>query len=284
MDMLIAGEREKEKLSDAENGIPSLQRNDPSDISQYTNSLTSITSESTSGNSDWFAKLDYASLESSTSHDDVTASLDDITSSSASYWWDAGIGDRDNRPTGIPYKVTTTFEEDIRNRVHLNLDNDNSSFEELRAQRLANHLRSVQQSRYLTDNYREQITTATGEVMGGFRPVAAGRDRKIVVDVHGALSNRPVMPVKPKPQIRREGPKLFSLEDAIATRSYANQSKDFTQSRDNSMTSPPWNEHFDEPESDVPWYEMSEYETGRGRHWDSDTSTSDESPAPQSYV
>ena len=107
MDMLIAGEREKEKLSDTENGLLHIKRSDV-DGSQYTNSFTSITSESTSGNSDWFAKLDYVNLDTSTSHEDVTASHDDVTSSSASYWWDAGVGDRD-RTGGPPYKVMLSF-------------------------------------------------------------------------------------------------------------------------------------------------------------------------------
>ena len=141
IDLLIAGERRKEEEEDAESrasvyGPPSL----------YTSTFTSITSDA-SETSDWYNRLTLESL-ASTSTDDVIQqqdmSYDVTTSDSASYWWDIGEKQIESRD----FTVSVPYTKEVRRRIHLNLENDSSSIDELRNHRLASHLRSVQQARY----------------------------------------------------------------------------------------------------------------------------------------
>lgn len=148
IDLLIAGERKREHEEDE--GI----RNSVDSGTSYhappslaTSTFTSVTSDA-SGSSDWYNRLCLQSLEDTTSTDDVAhndASFDVTTSESASYWWDVGDKQFESRD----FKVSVPYSNEIRRRIHLNLENDESSVHELRNQRLASHMRSVQQTRYV---------------------------------------------------------------------------------------------------------------------------------------
>lgn len=147
IDLLIAGERAMEKSSDSEQTASSGASRDahPEGIgsmgSIYTSTFTSITSE-TSGASDWCSRLGFTSLET-TSSDDAT---NDVTTDTASYWWDAcdnrqDVGTRDFK-VSLPYGGN-----DIKRKIHLNLENDWLTYDELREHRLKSHLRSMHQTR-----------------------------------------------------------------------------------------------------------------------------------------
>jgi len=41
-----------------------------------------------------------------------------------------------------------------------------------------------------SETYRERITTSTGEVIGGFKSPGEATQRKVLIDVNGALRNR----------------------------------------------------------------------------------------------
>lgn len=146
IDLLIAGERRKEEDLEIEN-IP-IERRDSyqQPPSLYTSTFTSITSDA-SCSSDWCNRLCLGSLEDSYSADDVTkndVSFDVTASDTASYWWDAGDKELESRD----FKLSVPYSREIRRRIHLNLENDGSTVHELRNRRLANHIKSVQQTRY----------------------------------------------------------------------------------------------------------------------------------------
>ncbi|XP_053386913.1 synphilin-1-like isoform X2 [Mercenaria mercenaria] len=301
IDLLIAGERTREKGSDSEHTISSSESKDSNpDVgslgSIYTSTFTSITSE-TSGASDWYSKLGLTSLET-TSSDDVT---NDTTTDSASYWWDIGNDNPDVESRN--FKVSFPYGNDIRRKIHLNLENDGSTFDELREHRLRSHLRSMQQTRFSSDNYRERITTSTGEIMGGFQHPHTGStgdvtavsrpersERRVIVDVNGALLNRNARSFnKPRPKPRKRGkPQLFTLEDAIATKPITESEFRERYDRRSAMTSGPLN---------MRWENMSvtDEEEDRSMTWSdygrsyiygirSDTDTTSGSQTPQSYV
>ncbi|XP_060602722.1 synphilin-1-like isoform X2 [Ruditapes philippinarum] len=302
IDLLIAGERNREKASDeSEHTVSSAESRDsiPDGVgsigSMYTSTFTSITSE-TSGASDWYSKLGLASLET-TSSDDVT---NDTTTDTASYWWDIG---NDNQAEESPnFKVSFPYGNDIRRKIHLNLENDGFSFDELREHRLRSHLRSMQQTRFSSDNYRERITTSTGEVMGGFQqhPVADNTDdgigvtssghsgNRVVIDVNGALRERHSFN-KPKPKPRKRGKQqLFTLEDAIATKPITESEFRERYDRRSALTSGPLNMRWenmsvtdDEEDRSMTW---SDYGKSYPHGIRSDTDTTSGSQTPQSYV
>ncbi|XP_052787803.1 protein phosphatase 1 regulatory subunit 12A-like isoform X1 [Mya arenaria] len=221
IDLLIAGEREREKdeSADADHRTSSESRDSfqSRQPPSYTSTFTSITSNASSA-SDWCNRLPLTSLESTTTDDIIStdASRDHTNSESTSYWWDI-----EDNPYGShqDLQVRAPLNQDIRRRIHLNLENDSSSYHELRQQRIVNHLKSIQQARFSSDNYRERITTSSGEVMGGFDtpPETDVPSRRVLVDVNGALQKRNQN--KPVPKSRKRGkPRLFTLEDAIATK------------------------------------------------------------------
>lgn len=148
IDLLIAGERRKEEEEDLKiDNIP-IERRDSyqQPPSLYTSTFTSITSDA-SCSSDWCNRLCLGSLEDSNSADDVTkndVSFDVTASDTASYWWDAGDKELESRD----FKLSVPYSKEVRRRIHLNLENDGSTVHELRNQRLANHIKSVQQTRY----------------------------------------------------------------------------------------------------------------------------------------
>lgn len=146
IDLLIAGERQREHDEDGDirNSSAESRTSYQGPPSLYTSTFTSITSDA-SESSDWYTRYAAGSLDS-TSTDDVTQidmTYDVTTSDSASYWWDVGDKQFESRD----FKVSVPYNKDVRRRIHLNLENDSSSIDELRNQRLANHIRSVQQTR-----------------------------------------------------------------------------------------------------------------------------------------
>ncbi|KAL4216691.1 hypothetical protein ACF0H5_024414 [Mactra antiquata] len=211
IDLLIAGERDRERISDNERGQSSSDGKGSSNGvgSVYTSTFTSITSD-TSVTSDWYSKHGLTSLDTASS-DDVTYDLTSDTT--PSYWWDIGE-DKSNSDT-YEFKRSMPYGIDIKRKIHLNLENDESSFNELREQRLKSHLRSMHQTRYPSNHYRERITTSTGEVIGGFHD--APTEERVLVDVNSALKERQFHQPIPKPR-KRDNSKLFTLNDAIATK------------------------------------------------------------------
>ena len=140
MDLLISGQRSKVKHSDSSDTLVEKTGSPEEPESMYTTTFTSVTSDSTSGLSEWYSKLGFSSLD--TSPDDVTH---EVSSETPSYWWDTG-DDREKGKSGN-FRKPDTFREDVRRQIHLNLENEDSSFEELRRNRLLSHLQSVQQTR-----------------------------------------------------------------------------------------------------------------------------------------
>ncbi|KAH3802587.1 hypothetical protein DPMN_156265 [Dreissena polymorpha] len=210
IDLLIAGERRKEREIDGSihTSSGSLQSSHSMDPPS---TFTSVTSH-TSGASDWYNKLALTSLETA-ANDYVTNNevSRDATSDTTSYWWDVeerGYANEDGM-------LSAMYADNIRRRVHVHCDNASSSYDDLRRQRIASHLKAVQQTRFTSDNYRERITTSSGEVMGGFdTPPEVGPQRRVHVDVTGALRNRDQS--KQARGNRKPGkPRLFTLEDAI---------------------------------------------------------------------
>lgn len=290
IELLIAGERAKENESDPDHVGSSAESKD-SNLdgvgSIYTSTFTSVTSD-TSGGSDWYSKLGFTSLET-TSSDEVTV---DTTTDTASYWWDIGDDHPDAETRNL--KVSFPFGNDIRRKIHLNLENDGSTYDELREHRLRTHLRSVQQTRFSSDSYRECITTSTGEVMGGFQLEdnpehiqsfkSPAHNPRVVIDVNGALRERNNSH-KTMPRPKRTGQrKLFTLEDAIATKPMSET--EFRErygrhaSRTSGLPDMRWeNMSITDEEEENSWLD---YDRGYGIR--SDTGTTSGSHTPQSYV
>ncbi|KAH3802531.1 hypothetical protein DPMN_156209 [Dreissena polymorpha] len=142
IDLLIAGEKRKEREIDG--SIHASSGNLQSSHSMDSPStFTSVTSH-TSGASDWCNRLALTSLESA-ANDYVTNNnvSRDATSETTSYWWDV----EEMEYANADGKLSALYVDDIRRRVHVHCDNAASSYDDLRRQRIASHLKAVQQTR-----------------------------------------------------------------------------------------------------------------------------------------
>ncbi|KAH3802513.1 hypothetical protein DPMN_156191 [Dreissena polymorpha] len=108
--------------------------------------FTSVTSH-TSGASDWYNRLALTSLESA-ANDNVTNNdvSRDATSETTSYWWDV----EEREYANADGKLSALYADDIRRCVNVHCYNAASSYDDLRRQRIASHLKAVQQTRKVT--------------------------------------------------------------------------------------------------------------------------------------
>ncbi|KAL3885327.1 hypothetical protein ACJMK2_025403 [Sinanodonta woodiana] len=121
--------------------------------SVYTQTLTSVTPDTSPEETSQITSRDCSNTckESFISND--------VTSDSHSYWWDL---------QEIHPRDCVHVEEDIRHSgVRLNLENEDAPNEQLRKERLRNHLVSMHNTKNPSKDFVETITTANGKHYGG---------------------------------------------------------------------------------------------------------------------
>lgn len=150
IDMLIAGERKKERDDDVTDGLmtssnrhaPTVSRQPPS----FTSTFTSITSDSSS-TSEWYNRIPLTYSETTSTEDAAPRGVyapQDATSETTSYWWDVEDNAYANPEEFLP---KPTFNRALRRRINVNVTNDKSTIDELRQQRIRDHLVAVRQTR-----------------------------------------------------------------------------------------------------------------------------------------
>ncbi|KAK3577367.1 hypothetical protein CHS0354_008463 [Potamilus streckersoni] len=140
--------------------------------SVYTQTLTSVTPDTSPEETSQMTLGD-----GSNTYEESFIS-NDVTSDSHSYWWDL----HEIHPEDCVH-----VEEDVRHSgVKLNLENEDAPNEQLRKERLRNHLFSMQSTRNPSKDFIETITTAAGKHYGG----PNSWQKRTVVNVSEACSQR----------------------------------------------------------------------------------------------